>query len=244
MKEDILCYYCTKCRQPCNDNRCCNRYCWVYRGHQTVEPNTEFVPRDSIPVTKNDKLRFFCIGCNTSVDQAKCPKHKCNTRKRHGKFYVSQTTWTQLNNSTSISPVEKRDAARKCSKFLCKIPPQAVIIRTRICQVCLSFTGDEIHCNRYTKVIFGDWLLPDTSYFPREALTEMIYGGEYYCEKCDKYVAFDLCDCGSRPSHRWYQNPSGCGYIERSAYNDYHSIVKLESRQAELIQKTLVRLVS
>lgn len=97
----------------------------------------------------------------------------------------------------------------------------------RICPVCRTVVGIKKHCERYTKIIDGNALVPAPVDFPLYYECGIEYGGKYYCSICKEKGESFICKCGRFASHRWFETMSDKAYVFIPDLHDFETTVKL-----------------
>lgn len=228
MSRKILCYYCPRCRKASRDARCCKYMCHVYTSKGTVEPNLGYHPKGGIKAMGDDK--YYCVECEKGMDTCRCPVHESiNRRLLHG-YYYSASTVSHLTSNKIRTAIDRDEAITKCREFVSKdtvapVPLQTGIIR--ICPVCKIVVGTRKHCERYTKVVNGNVLVPVPTDFPLYYARDVEYGGKYYCSACGAKGENYICECGRHVSYRWFATANHKAYAFIPDLRDFETTVKI-----------------
>lgn len=224
MNRKILCYYCTKCKKATSKEKCCRRMCHVYVSPGQIRPNSEYVVKSDYKVIDKDS-KYFCKECKVGMSYCRCQKHGHVNLRAHNGYYIYSNMVSELTSRKLRTTEEMNAAIAKCREFVNK---DRITKCHRICPVCRKPVDTKKHCERYTKFIIDNTLIPPPSDFPIHIANGISYGGRYYCPSCRGKGNDFVCACGRTCTYRWFETAHKMAYVFIPDLRDFETTEKLK----------------
>lgn len=224
-------YICHKCKNASTSKRCCNHICHVYTGDAVV-PNDEYKAPPKIQAS-GINAEFYCNGCEKGLAEPVCENHKSSiVLIKHKDLFISQSLHEEITINRFSDPRLQSFAVQKCKEYAerhfanpkteFKVQQDVVVQpNTKICPSCCCFSSMPRCCGRHTKIITQTGALgPSLDFVPPHGFTNTYHkdGCDFYCVSCGVHRTENLCGCGNRSLHRWYDGKNGSGYVNQPTY--------------------------